>query len=630
MLYQIKNGAAELGANRVLKKIDFEIRDSEKIAIVGRNGCGKTTLLNLIQGKVDLTRIDESTQIVKSGKINIGCLSQSAFSNLDKTVDEEMCAVFSELLRKKERMEELSLLMEQSSDIKLINEFNRLQDEFTRDGGYFYEKEYNLLLQKFGFSKEDKQRALSTFSGGQLTKLAFVKLLLEKPDILLLDEPTNHLDIETLEWLEGYLKSYKKSVVIVSHDRMFIDKVADVIYEIEYGITKRYVGNYTSFLKQKEEDFERQLKAYKKQQAEIKRLEELIERFRDTPTKVSMTDSKMKQIEHMEKIEEPRRFDTKTFKSQFVPKRDTGKEVLVVKDLQIGYTEPLATVSFTQYKKQRIGIIGANGTGKSTLLKTLIKELPSLGGSFNLGYQVDIGYFDQQMLKDTSNKTVLDELWDLYPKLSETEVRSILGSFMFTKDDVYKSVKDLSGGERVRLALAKILQSKPNFLILDEPTNHMDMIGKESLEEMLLAFEGTILFVSHDRYLVKKLAESLIVFDKSGAKHYQYTYDEYIEKREGLDSQEIKEVKEETPLSRGNLDYQRSKERAKRERRLTKVRELISQLEEKIELKTMEQGMEENQSDYEKLCKISEELLELENQLLALYEECEELENTLG
>ena len=487
-----------------------------------------------------------------------------------------------------------------------------------------------MLLQRFGFSQEDKQRALSTFSGGQLTKLAFVKLLLEKPDILLLDEPTNHLDIETLEWLEWYLKSYKKAVVIVSHDRMFIDKVADVVYEIEYGITKRYVGNYTSFLKQKEEDFERQLKAYKKQQAEIKRLEELIERFRDTPTKVSMTDSKMKQIEHMEKIEEPRRFDTKTFKSQFVPKRDTGKEVLVVKDLQIGYTEPLATVSFTQYKKQRIGIIGANGTGKSTLLKTLIKELPSLGGSFNLGYQVDIGYFDQQMLKDTSNKTVIDELWDLYPKLSETEVRSILGSFMFTKDDVYKSVNDLSGGERVRLALAKILQSKPNFLILDEPTNHMDMIGKESLEEMLLAFEGTILFVSHDRYLVKKLAESLIVFDKSGAKHYQYTYDEYIEKREGLDSQEIKEVKEEAPLSRGNLDYQRSKERAKRERRLAKVRELISQLEEKIELKTMEQGMEENQSDYEKLCKISEELLELENQLLALYEECEELENTLG
>ena len=629
MLYQIKNGAAELGANRVLRKIDFEIRDSEKIAIVGRNGCGKTTLLNLIQGKVDLTRIDESTQIIRSGKINIGCLSQNAFSNLDKTVDEEMCTVFSELLRKKERMEELSYLMEQSSDIKLINEFNRLQDEFTRDGGYFYEKEYNLLLQRFGFSQEDKQRALSTFSGGQLTKLAFVKLLLEKPDILLLDEPTNHLDIETLEWLEGYLKSYKKSVVIVSHDRMFIDKVADVIYEIEYGITKRYVGNYTSFLKQKEEDYEKQLKAYKKQQAEIKRLEELIERFRDTPTKVSMTDSKMKQIEHMEKIEEPRRFDTKTFKSQFVPKRDTGKEVLVVKDLQIGYTEPLATVSFTQYKKQRIGIIGANGTGKSTLLKTLIKELPSLGGSFNLGYQVDIGYFDQQMLKDTSNKTVLDELWDLFPKLSETEVRNILGSFMFTKDDVYKSVNDLSGGERVRLALAKILQSKPNFLILDEPTNHMDMIGKESLEEMLLAFEGTILFVSHDRYLVKKLAESLIVFDKNGAKHYQYTYDEYIEKREGLDSQEIKEVKEEAPLSRGNLDYQRSKERAKKERRLAKVRELISQLEEKIELKTQEQEKEENQSDYEKLCKISEELLELENQLLALYEECEELENTL-
>ena len=629
MLFQIRNGAVELGANRILNKIDFEVRDSEKIAIVGRNGCGKTTLLNLIQGKVELTQIDESTQIIRSGKLNIGCLSQVAFSSLDLTVDEEISRVFLPLLQKKERMEQLSLLMQESSDLKLINEFNRLQEEFSIQGGYFYEKEYNQLFQKFGFSLEDKQRKLSTFSGGQLTKLAFIKLLLEKPDILLLDEPTNHLDIDTIEYLEEYLKSYKKAVIMVSHDRMFIDKVADIVYEIEYGITKRYVGSYSSFIKQKEQDYELRLKAYKKQQAEIERLEALIERFRDTPTKVSMTDSKMKQIEHMVKIEEPRRFDTKSFKAKFGPKRDTGKEVLTVSDLVIGYDKPLATVSFKQYKNQRIGVIGANGTGKSTLLKTIVGELMPLGGSFKKGFQVDIGYLDQQLMQHTSDKTVLNELWDIYPKLTETEVRSALGAFMFTKDDVFKRVSDLSGGERVRLALAKILQERPNFLILDEPTNHMDMIGKETLEEMLLAFEGTILFVSHDRYLVSKLAQSLIVFEESSAKHYDYTYSEYLEKRDGLITDSAPTIKEEKSVSRGKEDYLRNKERAKSERRLQRVKTLINELEEKIEEKTKETELDVNQSDYEKLCQLSNELEELENQLLALYEEQEELENLL-
>ncbi len=629
MLFQIRNGAVELGANRVLRQIDFEIRDSEKIAIVGRNGCGKTTLLNLIQGKVDLTRLDENTQIIKSGRLNIGCLSQEAFKDLDLTIDEEIGKVFLPLLQKKERMEQLSALMEESSDIKLINEFNRLQEEFSTQGGYFYEKEYNLLFQKFGFSLEDKERKLSTFSGGQLTKLAFIKLLLEKPDILLLDEPTNHLDINTIEWLEEYLKSYKKAVVIVSHDRMFIDKVAHIVYEIEYGITKRYVGSYSSFIKQKEEDYERQLKAYKKQQSEIARLDALIERFRDTPTKVSMTDSKMKQIEHMDKIEEPRRFDTRSFKAQFVPKRDTGKEVLTVTDLVVGYDKPLATVSFKQYKSQRIGVIGANGTGKSTLLKTIVGEITPLGGSFKTGFQVDIGYLDQQLMQYTSDKTVLDELWDMYPKLTETEVRGALGAFMFTKDDVFKRVSDLSGGERVRLALAKILQQRPNFLILDEPTNHMDMIGKETLEQMLLAFEGTILFVSHDRYLVSKLAQSLIVFEGNSVKHYDYTYSEYLAKRDELKTEAHAATKEAKAVSRGKEDYLKGKERAKQERRLQRVKALISELEEKIELKTKETELEENQSDYERLCQLSSELEELENQLLALYEEQEELESIL-
>lgn len=629
MLYQIRNGAVELGAERVLSKIDFEIRDNEKIAIVGRNGCGKTTLLKLISGQVELTKNGEDTQIIKSGRLNIGYLSQGAFSSLEKTVDEEMREVFSDILQKKARMDELLEQMQGSEEIRLINEFNRLQEEFEAQGGYFYEKEYNLLFQKFGFLPSDKERLLRTFSGGQLTKLAFIKLLLSQPDVLLLDEPTNHLDIETLEWLEGYLKEYKKAIVIVSHDRMFIDKVADVVYEIEYGITTRYVGNYTSFIKQKEENYERQLKAYKKQQAEIQRLEALIEKFRDTPTKVSMTDSKMKQIEHMEKIDMPRRFDTRSFKATFTPNRDTGKDVLTVNNLVIGYDKPLARISFKQYKKNRIGIIGGNGLGKSTLLKTLVGTVPKLEGDFSFGHQVDVGYFDQQMMQNRTSKTVLDELWDEFPKLTETEARSALGAFLFTGDDVFKQVDMLSGGELVRLTLAKILQKKPNFLILDEPTNHMDMIGKETLETMLDSFEGTILFVSHDRYFVKKIADSIIVFNGENATHLPYTYDEYLLKRDTLPSLKVQTEKKENVAKSSKEDYNKSKERARRERRLTRVNQLISELEIQIDEKTKEQSLEENQSNYELLCRLSSEIEELENQLLALLEECEELEKAL-
>ena len=629
MLYQIKNGALELGANRVLSRIDFEIRDNEKIAIVGRNGCGKTTLLKLILGEHELSANGEDTQIIKSGKLNIGYLSQGAFSSLDKTVDEEIKQVFSHLLSKKARMDELTEQMQRSTDVRLINEFNRLQEEFETQGGYFYEKEYNLLFQKFGFLPSDKQRVLSSFSGGQLTKLAFIKLLLEKPDVLLLDEPTNHLDITTLEWLEEYLKSYKKAVVVVSHDRMFIDKIADVVYEIEHGITKRYVGNYSSFIKQKEENYERELKAYKRQQAEIQRLETLIDHFRGTPTKVSMTDSKMKQIEHMDKIEEPKHFDTRTFKVDFVPNRDTGKDVLTVNNLVIGYDKPLVTVSLKQYKKQRIGIIGGNGLGKSTLLKTIVGVIPKISGDFSLGHQVDVGYFDQQMMQMNGDKTVLDELWDAFPRLSETEARSALGAFLFTGDDVFKKISMLSGGERVRLALAKILQARPNFLILDEPTNHMDMIGKETLENMLSSFEGTILFVSHDRYFVKKIADSLLVFDGVGATHLPYTYEEYLQKRDTLPTQITPVVRQEPQIKKGKDDYNRAKEKARQERRYSKVKELISEVEKKIDEKVKEQALDENQSDYERLCELSNEIEELENELLSLMEECEALELAL-
>ena len=632
MLYQIKNGALELGASTILQRIDFEIREGEKIAVVGRNGCGKTSLLKLINEEYELTRLDESTQIAKSGKLSIGYLKQNAFDDYSITVDEEMQKSFAHIFEMKAKMDTLLDKIEKSSDIKDIERLTRLQDEFEKIGGYYYEKDYNLFFGRFGFSASDKHRPLCEFSGGQLTKLAFIKLLLQKPDILLLDEPTNHLDIGTIEWLESYLKEYRGAIVLVSHDRRFVDKIADTVYEIEYGITKRYVGNYSKFVSQKEADYEKQLKDYKAQQAEIARLRALIERFRDTPTKVAMTDSKLKAIEHMVLIDEPRRFDTESFRAYFTPARSTGKEVLTVKDLKIGYDKPISTVNLKQLKNQKIGIIGANGIGKSTFVKTIVGALSALDGEFNIGYNVDIGYYDQQLIVSGSTKTVLDEFWDEFPSLSQAQARGALGAFMFTQDDVFKTVDKLSGGEKVRLSLCKIFQRKPNFLVLDEPTNHMDIIGKESLEKMLSTFEGSILFVSHDRYFVNKLAQGLLVFEGEKATYYDMTYDEYLQKKAQdvsvfVPKQEEKPQKEQTKAEKS---YNQSKERGKMQRRLAKVNERMEQIDTEISVKKQELSSDAVASDYVRLTALSEEIDALELELMTLLEEADELERALA
>ncbi len=634
MVYQIKNSSVEFGASIILRRINFEIRGNEKIAIVGRNGSGKTTLLKLISGEIEMTKIEgEESFIAKSPRLEIGYLKQNPFENLDVTVDFEMKKVFASILAKKERLDSLISLMDKglasAEDIEL---YTRLHEEFETLGGYFYEKDYNILLQGFGFSLEDKQRKLCEFSGGQLTKLGFIKLLLSKPAVLLLDEPTNHLDINSVEWLEGYLKDYPRAVVIVSHDRMFLDKVASVVYEIEYGETKRYTGNYSTFVRTKEANYAEQEKAYKLQQAEIQRLRTLIEKFRGTPTKVSMTDSKLKQIEHMVKIAEPRKFDTKSFRASFTPNRETGKDVLTVKNLEIGYSFPLCRVNMNQYKKQKIGIIGGNGLGKSTFLKTIVGAIPKLSGDFSFGWQVDVGYFDQQMVQYTSNKTVLDDFWDLFPTLTESEARGALGAFMFTQDEVFKTVDLLSGGEKVRLALCKILQRKPNLLILDEPTNHMDMIGKETLEKMLSEFDGSILFVSHDRYFVKKLAEALLVFEGKSATFFDYTYDEYsLKKSEGtlpFTAQVEEKAKEEVP-KKGKEAFLASKEKAKMEKRLVKLNEKMEALDTEITNKKAEMASDEITSDYVRLCQLGEEIELLEGELFEILEETYEIENKL-
>ena len=565
MRYQIRHALVQYGAETIIEDVNFDIHDHEKIAIVGRNGCGKTTLLKLIAGDITMANIDsdESCGIAMAGNQKIGYLRQISFEDQEISVENEILKVFEPVFACERRMKELTDIMETDHDQKWMYEYSSLQDQMEAMGGYTYRRDMETMFQKFGFDLKDITRPIGTFSGGQQTKVAFIKLLLSRPDIMLLDEPTNHLDLPTIEWLEGYLKNYNKAVVIVSHDRMFLDRIIDVTYEIEYHRIKRYPGNYTTFMKLKEEAALKQEKDYEEQQKEIKRLTEWIEKWKNTPTKVASVHSKEKQLEHMVLIEKPRRFDTKAFRGQFLPRTTSYTDVLTLKALEIGYDHVLSKVSFTLKKGERVAIIGENGKGKSTLLKTLMGQIPPLGGSYTVGTGVEVGYFDQQAAVAESmypDKTVLNDFWDMYPTLKEVEVRNALGSFLFTGEEVFKTLGQLSGGEKVRLALCKMFKMRPNLLILDEPTNHMDLIGKEALENMLKNYTGTILFVSHDRYFIKEIATGMLDFKQDKTVFYDCGYEEYLERlqKEELKQQQLlqarqeEERKEKKPEGSGN------------------------------------------------------------------------------
>lgn len=561
MRYQIRHALVQYGAETIIEDVNFDIHDHEKIAIVGRNGCGKTTLLKLIAGDITMANIDsdESCGIAMAGNQKIGYLRQISFEDQEITVENEILKVFEPVFACERRMKELTDIMETDHDQKWMYEYSSLQDQMEAMGGYTYRRDMETMFQKFGFDLKDITRPIGTFSGGQQTKVAFIKLLLSRPDIMLLDEPTNHLDLPTIEWLEGYLKNYNKAVVIVSHDRMFLDRIIDVTYEIEYHRIKRYPGNYTTFMKLKEEAALKQEKDYEEQQKEIKRLTEWIEKWKNTPTKVASVHSKEKQLEHMVLIEKPRRFDTKAFRGQFLPRTTSYTDVLTLKALEIGYDHVLSKVSFTLKKGERVAIIGENGKGKSTLLKTLMGQIPPLGGSYTVGTGVEVGYFDQQAAVAESmypDKTVLNDFWDMYPTLKEVEVRNALGSFLFTGEEVFKTLGQLSGGEKVRLALCKMFKMRPNLLILDEPTNHMDLIGKEALENMLKNYTGTILFVSHDRYFIKEIATGMLDFKQDKTVFYDCGYEEYLERlqKEELKQQQLNQAKEETERSEKKSD----------------------------------------------------------------------------
>ncbi len=631
MNYRITNGAVSFGVDTILEEINFEVKGKEKVAIVGRNGSGKSTLLKAIVNNDLLSEGigQEKFNIYKEGSPQIGYLKQIDFDDDNITMLDEILKVYKDIITIENKMENIVKEMQIHSSEELAKEYSKLQDRFELLEGYTYKKEYETAISKFGFLKEDKYKKISEFSGGQRTKIAFIKLLLSKPDILLLDEPTNHLDITAIEWLENYLRNYPKAVVIVSHDRMFLNKIVDKIYEIEYGTITKYSGNYEFFEKQKRINYEKQLKDFDFQQKEIKRLNEIADRFRYKPTKAKMAMSKLKQIERMLKVEELNKYDLKSFKTNFKIEKETGNFILKAENLKIGYNDQvIANINFDLYKGQKLAIIGENGSGKSTLLKTIVGKLNKIDGEIEFGHNLQIGYFDQKMAEFNSEKTVFDEFYDEFPKLTVTEIRNSLAGFMFFGDDVFKKVNMLSGGEKVRLELCKILKKGPNVLVLDEPTNHMDIIGKETLENILKEYVGTIIFVSHDRFFVKKIADSILAFESGKVSYYKYGYEEYLEKREiqKIENNETIE-KEKTKSKTYNNPL---KEKTKIEKALNKIENNIMLAEAEVEKYKNELQKEEICSDYIKLTEIQEKIDTLNKQIEIDMTKWEELQNELN
>ena len=629
MQLTIKNGSLDLSGEQILSDINFEITDNSHIALVGRNGSGKTSLLKIISGEYSITKDDTNNKgsFTVSGKPKIGTLSQMTFTDENKTLVEEIRDAYKEILSVKADLESAQYDMESTQSEENIKRYTNLLDIFTNMGGFYFEKEYEAAIKKFGFTSLERDKKLSEFSGGQRTKIAFLKLLLSKPDILLLDEPTNHLDIEAVSWLEDYLKDYKKAFVVVSHDRMFLDNVATCVYEIEYSKTEKYVGNYTDFTRLKKIKREQQLKDYNAQQKEIAQLEGLIDRFRYKATKASMAQSKIKQLEKIERIEMPDREDCRTFHTSFTPEDLGVKDILSIENLEIGYTSVLSTVSLEVKRGDRIGIIGGNGLGKSTFIKTIMGLVPRISGEYRFGARVNIGYFDQQMAEYKSNDTVFEDFSAAYPLLTDFEVRSALGAFMFSGDDVFKTINMLSGGEKVRLALCKLFMKKPNFLILDEPTNHLDIVGKETLEDILSDYQGTIIFVSHDRYFIKKIAEKILHFDKDNVKLFDYGYEQFLES-EKKTAEFTPEITQEPKVKKKFTTP--LKERSKKERAINKCEEKIHSLEERIDCIKSELNSEDNQADYLKLTELQNELNDLECQLDAVFEEWDRITTELS
>ena len=637
MLIQLNNVTKNFVVNEVFSNVKMEINDKDRIAIVGRNGAGKSTLLKIISGEIDF---DNGERTV-SKDTTIGYLSQEFIVREDLSIYEEMITCFNEIIELEKELEKISYELT-SENIEnnpgLLDKYDRLQNQVLTHKDYHYKSKIDSVLYGLDFDKEVFDKKISTFSSGEKTRLSMAKLLLSEPDLLILDEPTNHLDMENVAWLENYLSSYNGAIVIVSHDRYFIDKVVNVVYNLEFGKLKKYVGNYSNFLRQYEEDYEKNLKEYVSQQKDIKRLEEFVQKNIARASTSKMAKSRQKVLDKMEIIDNPRK-DDKAANIEFRIKEQSGRDVLIINDLQVGYEEQVGQkYNFSVYKGDRIAIVGKNGIGKSTLIKTIAKKQKELGGNIQYGSKVSLGYYDQKQAEFESSKTILNELWDEYPLMKEAEVRTVLGRFLFRGDDVLKIVRDLSGGEKARLQLAKLMLEKNNLLILDEPTNHLDITSKQVLEEALENYEGTILFVSHDRYFINKIANKVFDITEEGYNIYLGNYDYYLEKREQEKiAKRLKEEKIAEVVVKEVNDYVLSKEEKRRIRKLERTRdELIVQIDElegKIKIVNEELMKEEVYTDAVKtqewngkLKKLTSELEEKNNSWLEIEEELESIQ----
>ncbi|MBR0039534.1 MAG: ABC-F family ATP-binding cassette domain-containing protein [Lachnospiraceae bacterium] len=666
MLYEIKNGTVSLGGNEILSHFNFRMVANEKIGIVGRNGAGKTTLLKLLNGEIELDYNDDNTrgEIVKSKDFNPGYLRQqlagaesgrmiSAPTRDDRmsstahnervtspTVYSYLLEAFNKLIEMEQRIEKLTSELAENYDEKKAVELNSLIDTYNFEGGHIYIKELKTGFKKFGFSEEDLERPISEFSGGQSTKISLLKLLLSKPDVLMLDEPTNHLDIEAIEWMENYLQDYKKNIVVVSHDRMFLDNICNVIYDVENKETVRYDGNYTNFVEQKEINYQLKLAEYNKNLKEIERLTALADRFRYKATKAKMVQSKDKVIEKLEaKTFKPTEADTKTFHVKIVPKKVGGKEVLRCTDLVVGYDKgAIAKINLVVNRGDRLAVIGANGTGKSTFIKTIVGVIPKISGEYSYGHEIEYEYFDQRIAENNSTKTLFDDFSDEFPTYDNTEVRNRLGRFLFGEEDIIKRVCDLSGGEKVRLCLAKIFERKPNLLILDEPTNHLDILGKESLEEVINNFEGTVIFVSHDRYFVKKISTKILLFEERAfTKFFEFGYEDYEKYVKENELSGMKDAADDNIHTKVNLEttdketqgkqsYKESKQKSKDDKKIKKLEEEIAKLEKKLEELNLRLQDSSIQSNFEELSLVQKEIDEKNAAIMERYDMWDKLQ----
>jgi ATP-binding cassette, subfamily F, member 3 len=635
ILLQVNQLSKYYGADIILSNIKLEIQTRDRVALVGRNGAGKSTLLKIISGQMSY----DSGEIIKPKEVSIGYLAQNTGLESQLSIWEEMLTVFSPLQRMEKELRQLEEKMSNPNVLedpiqyeRVLKEYDHLQITFKDSGGYQYEADIRSVLHGLNFQTFDYSTKIETLSGGQKTRLALGKLLLTRPDILILDEPTNHLDIETLSWLETYLQTYDGAILIVSHDRYFLDKVVTQVYEMSRKQIQKYLGNYSSYLDKKAEQYERDMKLFEKQQDEIAKLEDFVQKNLARASTTKRAQSRRKKLEKIDRLDRPQG-DEKSASFSFEIERQSGNEVLHVDNLNIGYEqEPISSnLTFRLTRGESVALVGPNGIGKSTLLKTIIEKLPALSGGIRFGSNVTISYYDQEQAELSSNKRVLNELWDEYPMRPEKEIRTILGNFLFSGEDVLKVVSTLSGGEKARLALAKLMMQKSNLLILDEPTNHLDLDSKEVLENALVDYPGTILFVSHDRYFINRIATKVLELSHNGCTEFLGDYDYFVEKKEEmLELMDLTQKAQPGSISTPDKSsYQQDKEVKKQERqrkrRLEEIETRITELETLIEQYDLQLCDPEVFQNHEKVIEINIKNEKAKEELESLMEEWAEL-----